>query len=122
MTRSGEIRCTELACGVVPDDGQLKAQQSRAVVTSGVLPCACAFAQQSIPPGIPGMWHSRSLECSGIPAMALPPRSAIKAKDVSHFAIAITNSIEETGCLSRLVPCSSDVIRIVVAVQARERL
>lgn len=102
MSKVG-VRCTELAGGVVPDEGQFTAQQSRAAVTSGVACCECAFAQQSIPSFIPGMLHSCSLECSGIPARALPPRTAIRNKDVSHFVIAKSDFIKVTGCLSRLM-------------------
>src|SRR5919199_1670098 len=38
-------------------------------------------------PFIPGILHSCSAECSGIPATVLPPSTASMNKDVSHFTI-----------------------------------
>lgn len=94
MTARGKMRWAELVGGIVPDDGQLTAQQSCAAVTSGVSAVARALAQQSMPPLIPCMLHSCSLECSGIPASALPPSAAIRIRDVSHFAIASQTVLE----------------------------
>jgi hypothetical protein len=62
VTGSGENRNCEPVGGVVPDEEQLKAQQSRAAVTSGVFCFTCACAQQSMPSSIPGILHPRSPE------------------------------------------------------------
>ena len=80
--------------------GQLIAQQSRAVASSGELPRISARLQQSI---MPLMVHSFSFECSGRPASALPPSVTTRTKDVSHFLIANYDYIEATSGLSRQV-------------------
>src|SRR6267142_1448426 len=72
---------------VVPLCEQLSAQHKRAVETSGVRLSACAaFLQQSIP-AIPGMLHSCSLECRGIPAKTLPPITNTSANDAKRVTI-----------------------------------
>jgi hypothetical protein len=88
MTAKVGVRCIELVGGVVPDEGQFTAQQSRAVVTSGLEACLRAFAQQSMSPLIPAIVHSCSSECSGIPAKTLPPSATMRARDGNHFVIA----------------------------------
>jgi hypothetical protein len=54
-----------------------------------------------MPSFIPGISHSCSLVCSGIPATTLPPSTASRNRDVSHFAITENHSIEALGLLSR---------------------
>ena len=81
---SGERRNRMPVCAV-PGDEQLIAQQRRAAATSGVSCRARAFAQQSMPSFIPGMLHSCSPECSGMPATALMPSAANRNEDASHF-------------------------------------
>jgi hypothetical protein len=79
---------------VVPLCEQLRAQHKRAVEISGVrLAAWAAFLQQSMPV-IPGMLHSCSLECSGIPAAALAPTAKISRRLVSFFNIAIANVVK----------------------------
>jgi hypothetical protein len=70
---------------VVPLCEQSRAQHKRAVETSGVrLSVWAAFLQQSIP-AIPGILHSCSLECSGMPAKTLPPIIRTSASDAKRF-------------------------------------
>lgn len=88
MVADGETRSSEAVGVVVPDEGQLKAQQSRAASTSGVTCCARALAQQSIPSFISCIEHSCSPECSGIPATVPPQSTAIMNEHVSHFVTA----------------------------------
>src|SRR5437588_12716183 len=69
---------------VVPLCEQFRAQHKRAVETSGVrLAAWAAFLQQSIP-AIPGILHSCSLECRGMPAKTLPPITRISANDAKR--------------------------------------
>lgn len=97
----GESRSREPVGIVVPGDWQFTAQQRRAALTAGVSPCSRAFAQQSMPSIIPGILHSRSPACSGMPATALPPTTASKIRDVSHLVITEKDSIKGPGRLSR---------------------
>ena len=72
---------------VIPLCEQLRAQHKRAVETSGVrLSAWAAFLQQSIP-AIPGMMHSCSLECSGMPAKTPPPITRTSASDAKRLAM-----------------------------------
>jgi hypothetical protein len=89
VTASGENRNCEPVGGVVPDEEQLKAQQSRAAVTSGVCCCTSAFSQQSMPSSIPGILHPCLPECRGIPTTALPPSTKSMNKEISRFAIKV---------------------------------
>jgi len=74
---------------VVPLCEQLRAQHKRAVETSAVMvPAWAAFLQQSIP-AIPGMLHSCSLECSGIPAQAPPATINNSTSDMNLARMAI---------------------------------
>src|SRR6266550_8898777 len=74
---------------VVPLCEQFKAQHKRAVETSGVrLSAWAAFLQQSIP-AIPGMLHSCSLECRGMPAKTLPPITRTNVSDAKRITIAL---------------------------------
>jgi hypothetical protein len=73
---------------VVPLCEQLRAQHKRAVETSGVRISAwAAFLQQSMP-AIPGMLHSCSLECKGMPANTLPPITKIMASDAKRITMS----------------------------------
>jgi hypothetical protein len=77
----------ELVEPVVPLWEQLRAQHKRAVEISGVRRSAwAAFLQQSIP-DIPGMLHSCSLECRGIPAKTLPAIARIRASDAKRITM-----------------------------------
>src|SRR6267142_3240522 len=72
---------------VVPLCEQLRAQHKRAVEISGVRRSAwAAFLQQSMP-AIPGMLHSCSLECRGIPVKTLPPITRTSANDAKRFTM-----------------------------------
>lgn len=72
---------------VVPLWEQLRAQHKRAVEASGVgLSIWAAFLQQSIP-AIPGILHSCSLECRGMPAKTLPPIAKIRASDAKRITM-----------------------------------
>jgi len=72
---------------VVPLCEQFRAQHKRADETSGVrLSAWAAFLQQSIP-AIPGMLHSCSLECRGMPAKTLPPITRISANDAKRVTM-----------------------------------
>jgi len=74
---------------VVPLCEQFRAQHKRAVEISGVtLLTWAAFLQQSLP-AIPGMLHSCSLECSGIPAQAPPATINNSTSDMSLARMAI---------------------------------
>jgi hypothetical protein len=76
---------------VVPLCEQLRAQHRRAVESSGVrLSTWAAFLQQSIP-AIPGMLHSCSFECRGIPAAAPDATVRMSSRFVSFFNIAESN-------------------------------
>ena len=73
---------------MVPLCEQIRAQHKRAVATSGArLSAWAAFLQQSIP-AIPGMLHSCSLECSGMPAKTLPPITMIRASDAKRITMS----------------------------------
>jgi len=73
---------------VVPLCEQLSAQHKRAVETSGVRPSTwAAFLQQSMP-DISGMVHSRSLECKGMPAKALPTITRTSTSDANRFIMS----------------------------------
>jgi hypothetical protein len=69
----------------VPDSVQLRAQHSRAALTSGLLLFILARAQQSI---LPAIGHSLSPECMGTPASVLPAVSRRRNRAVSLFRIA----------------------------------
>jgi len=72
---------------VVPLCEQLRAQHKRAVETSGVrLSAWVAFLQQSIS-AIPGLAHSCSLECRGMPAKTLPPITNTSANDAKRVTM-----------------------------------
>jgi hypothetical protein len=74
---------------VVPLCEQSRAQHKRAAETSGVrLSAWAAFLQQSIPV-IPGIVHSCSLECSGMPAKTLPQKTSTKASDAKRFLMPL---------------------------------
>lgn len=88
------VRSKEPVGTFVPCCGQFIAQHKRAAETCGVSPCVRATAQQSISLVIPLILRPSSLECRGIPASALLPRTAISNRDVSHFVITAHNSIE----------------------------
>jgi hypothetical protein len=70
-----------------------------------------AFLQQSIP-AIPGMLHSCSLECSGMPANTLPAITRISASDAKRIImpwpiyVTIPNFVKEY-CESVLVHFSN---------------
>jgi len=72
---------------VVPLCEQIRAQHKRAVATSGArLSARAAFLQQSIP-DIPGMLHSCSLECRGMPAKTLPLITNTSASDAKRVTM-----------------------------------
>jgi hypothetical protein len=72
---------------VVPLCEQFSAQHNRAAETSGLrLSAWAAFLQQSMP-AIPGIVHSCSLECSGMPAKTLPLITRINANDAKRVTM-----------------------------------
>ena len=67
----------------------MRAQHKRAVEISGARGWAwAAFLQQSMP-AIPGMLHSFSLECRGMPAKTLPPITRTNANDAKRFLMPL---------------------------------